>query len=222
MEMQRGGARAWWVSALMVVGVCARAGAYGAPLTMSYSVTPDAGGLYRYQFRVTLDNHDGTWVPGQGWGWVIFADKYYAVSPLHDFQGNVSDLPIGPWNEYTSSEGEHNGPTLGFLLNMWVPTFVGESVSWSGWSGTSMAPGTMKWSALFASGGGSPFNFEVAAEGGGGCPSDFDRDGFVTGDDFDGYVTAFEAGNGSADFDRDGFVTGDDFDRYVVAFEGGC
>ena len=26
------------------------------------------------------------------------------------------------------------------------------------------------------------------------CPSDFDGDGFVTGDDFDAYVAAFEAG----------------------------
>jgi len=27
-----------------------------------------------------------------------------------------------------------------------------------------------------------------------GCPSDFDRDSFVTGDDFDADVLAFEAG----------------------------
>jgi len=55
-----------------------------------------------------------------------------------------------------------------------------------------------------------------------GCPSDFDKDGFVTGDDFDAYVAAFELGDLSADFDHDGFVTGDDFDAYVVAFESGC
>ncbi len=54
------------------------------------------------------------------------------------------------------------------------------------------------------------------------CPSDFNHDGFVTGDDFDAYVTAFEAGNISADFDGDTFVTGDDFDAYVTAFESGC
>ncbi len=52
-----------------------------------------------------------------------------------------------------------------------------------------------------------------------GCSSDFDRDGFVTGDDFDAYVTAFELGNIASDFDGDGFVTGDAF---VAAFEGGC
>ncbi len=54
------------------------------------------------------------------------------------------------------------------------------------------------------------------------CPSDFDRDGFVTGDDFDAYVLAFTLGSASADFDHDGFVTGDDFDAYVLAFEAGC
>ncbi len=54
------------------------------------------------------------------------------------------------------------------------------------------------------------------------CPSDFDHDGFVTGDDFDKYVVAFEQGDDTADFDFDGFVTGDDFDSYVLAFEAGC
>jgi len=55
-----------------------------------------------------------------------------------------------------------------------------------------------------------------------GCPSDFDQDGFVTGDDFDAYVAAFELGSPSSDFDKDGFVTGVDFDAYVAAFESGC
>ncbi len=54
------------------------------------------------------------------------------------------------------------------------------------------------------------------------CDADFDGDGFVTGDDFDQYVAAFESGDLSADFDADGFVTGDDFDLYVAAFETGC
>lgn len=54
------------------------------------------------------------------------------------------------------------------------------------------------------------------------CPADFDGDGFLTGDDFDVYVAAFEAGSIDADFDGDGFVTGDDFDAFVIAFEAGC
>jgi hypothetical protein len=54
------------------------------------------------------------------------------------------------------------------------------------------------------------------------CPADFDGDGFITGVDYDLYVSAFEAGDMAADFDGDGFLTGVDFDLYVVAFEAGC
>ena len=54
------------------------------------------------------------------------------------------------------------------------------------------------------------------------CGTDFDRDGFTTGDDFDAFVAAFEFGGLGSDFDGDGFVTGDDFDAYVVSFELGC
>lgn len=54
------------------------------------------------------------------------------------------------------------------------------------------------------------------------CAADFDNDGFITGEDFDQYVAAFEAGDIAADFDGDEFVTGDDFDGFVAAFEPGC
>ncbi len=54
------------------------------------------------------------------------------------------------------------------------------------------------------------------------CPSDFNGDGFVNGDDFDAYVAAFAAGDIKADFNKDGFVNGDDFDVFSVAFAGGC
>lgn len=54
------------------------------------------------------------------------------------------------------------------------------------------------------------------------CPSDFNQDGFVNGDDFDGYVDAFTEGALSADFNGDGFVNGDDFDAFIDAFTSGC
>ncbi len=54
------------------------------------------------------------------------------------------------------------------------------------------------------------------------CAADRDRDGFVTGDDFDLYVRLFEYGVDLADFNNDGFVTGDDFDEFVASFELGC
>ncbi len=55
-----------------------------------------------------------------------------------------------------------------------------------------------------------------------GCAADYDGDGFVTGDDFTLYVTAFENGDPEADYDNDGFITGDDFTLYVTLFETGC
>jgi len=55
-----------------------------------------------------------------------------------------------------------------------------------------------------------------------GCPSDYNGDGFVSGDDFDAFVLAFEAGEPGADFNGDNFVSGDDFDGFVLAFEAGC
>lgn len=54
------------------------------------------------------------------------------------------------------------------------------------------------------------------------CPSDFNGDGFVSGEDFDQFIGLFVAGDQAADFDRNTFVTGDDFDGFVIAFERGC
>jgi hypothetical protein len=54
------------------------------------------------------------------------------------------------------------------------------------------------------------------------CPSDFNADGFLTFEDFDAFVNAFEIGEFSADFNLDDFLTFEDFDDYVTAFEAGC
>jgi len=54
------------------------------------------------------------------------------------------------------------------------------------------------------------------------CPSDFNQDGFVNGDDFDAYALAFELGYPTADFNGDEFVNADDYDAFVDAFFAGC
>ncbi len=54
------------------------------------------------------------------------------------------------------------------------------------------------------------------------CPADFDANGFVNGEDFDAFVSAFDAGLPSADIDVNSFVTGDDFDLFVDRFAAGC
>ncbi|MCC6383336.1 MAG: hypothetical protein IT304_12590 [Dehalococcoidia bacterium] len=54
------------------------------------------------------------------------------------------------------------------------------------------------------------------------CFADVIADGFVTGEDFDLFVEAFELGDPGADINGDSFVTGEDFDQFVAAFEAGC
>ncbi len=54
------------------------------------------------------------------------------------------------------------------------------------------------------------------------CPADFDGTGFVDLEDFNAFITAFEAGKNAADFDSSGFVDLEDYTAFVAAFEVGC
>jgi hypothetical protein len=54
------------------------------------------------------------------------------------------------------------------------------------------------------------------------CTADFNDDGFLTFEDFDTFIGAFESGDASSDFNADGFITFEDFDAFVGAFEAGC
>ncbi len=138
-------------------------GAGATPIVLEYAVTDIGGGLYDYEFTVTLDNSDGNWVPGQMWDWLIFGDQQQGASPLADFVGDLSDLPIGPWTSYAFSSGFHNGPTLlAFPDPGWIPGSVGESLSWSGTSTANLGQGELLWSTLITGGGAMPVTFMVA------------------------------------------------------------
>jgi predicted outer membrane repeat protein len=54
------------------------------------------------------------------------------------------------------------------------------------------------------------------------CLADFNHDGFVNGDDYDAFASAFEAANIAADLNNDHFVNGDDYDMFASHFESGC
>ena len=54
------------------------------------------------------------------------------------------------------------------------------------------------------------------------CTADFNCDGFLTFEDFDSFVNAFDSGANIADFNSDGFLTFEDFDGFVGAIELGC
>ncbi|MCC6968877.1 MAG: hypothetical protein IT434_01525 [Phycisphaerales bacterium] len=55
-----------------------------------------------------------------------------------------------------------------------------------------------------------------------GCLADFNRDGFVNGDDYDLFAEAFDSADPSGDMNMDGFVNGDDYDVFAEAFDAGC
>ncbi|MDX2118511.1 MAG: M1 family aminopeptidase [Planctomycetota bacterium] len=50
-------------------------------------------------------------------------------------------------------------------------------------------------------------------------PADFNRDGFVTFEDADAFVNAFESGEPGADLDADGMLTFEDFDTFTMLID---
>ncbi|MFO0835147.1 MAG: M1 family aminopeptidase [Phycisphaerales bacterium] len=67
-------------------------------------------------------------------------------------------------------------------------------------------------------GGNAVWAFYVTAT----CAADFNNDGFVNGDDYDAFASAFDAGTSAGDFNHDGFVNGDDYDLFAEHFDAGC
>lgn len=123
--------------------------AQASPIRLDYAVNDMGGGLFDYEFSLVLDNNDNSWAPGQGWRWLIFGDAPYpSSSPLTDFVGDLGDLPIGPWTGYGASSGGHNGPDLQSVLDYWVPTSIGETLSWSGTSTANLAQGDLLFSTI--------------------------------------------------------------------------
>ncbi len=54
------------------------------------------------------------------------------------------------------------------------------------------------------------------------CAADFNNDGFVNGDDYDAFASAFDNAAPSADVNNDGFINGDDYDAFASHFDVGC
>lgn len=151
---------------------------WAAPLTMSYDQTALGGGLFRYDFTLTLDNHDGSWVAGQQWDWIIFGEQAGVSQPsLFDTNGaapgGLSWNPLAfsaPIGGMTTSSGGHNGPTLAMIDasvggQLWSPTAVGEAFGWSGTSLVDVGDQPMYWSALVTGGGAQSVQFERVGAG---------------------------------------------------------
>ena len=54
------------------------------------------------------------------------------------------------------------------------------------------------------------------------CPADINQDGYVNGNDYDLFASAFESADPDADFNQDGYVNGNDYDAFASHFEAGC
>ena len=133
-----------------------------AALALDYFVTDTGLGYYQYDFVLTLTNDDGTWSPGQGFGWFIFGDAQSSQSPFIDFAMDPSQFPVGPWTYLTSSGGYHNGPTFGYVLDYWVPQNIGDTLQWSGFSAVFLDQDQMLWSSIVTSGGAPIIEFKIA------------------------------------------------------------
>jgi len=147
------------VAIILAAGLSAVAGA--TPLRMDYRITDLGGSSYRYDFTLTLDNHDGTWAAGQQWDWIIFGDNDWADTHSGfdpDGMGSASSdwSTLGfssPISAVLVSSGGHNGPTLAIggntvTLPGWQPLALGDALTWSGRSNVFLPDGELFWSAL--------------------------------------------------------------------------
>ncbi len=150
--------------ALGVGILLASATAEAATLNLDYTVTPDGGGLFAYEFTLSIDESASPFVPGEGWSWIIFGDiagnPDPVPSPLTDWVGG--SIVGGPWTSFNTSGGGHNGPTLDFVLDLWLPADASETVFWSGTSTAFLGHGELLFSSLITDGGATEANFKVA------------------------------------------------------------
>ena len=206
----------------------------GSPLRLEYSCEDLMNGLYYYEFELIVDNNDGTYVPGQGWGWVIFGDQQQMDSNLTNFMGDQASLPAGPFTQFQGSGGFHNGPTLGpvviddgnggFINNIWTPEGVGDSISWAGWSDAQLGDGELLFSTLMLDGGAVAANFQQGVKVGGGddCPADCNGDGELSVLDFVCFQGEWQNQTAAGDCNGDGQYSILDFVCYQGQFQQGC
>lgn len=140
------------LSVLFLLTVLAGQSSAGV-LSLDYSTLESSPGVYQYDFELKLTNQDGTFSPGDDFNWIIFGDVSSGnVSPIADFSLLSTTLPA-PFMFVTSSGG-HNGPTFlasGQNQPGWIPTGIGDSVTWSGTSSNLVASG-LQFSTLTGSG----------------------------------------------------------------------
>jgi hypothetical protein len=200
------------------------------PLTLFYSIDDLGGGVFNYEFQLKLTNLDNSWQPGQGWRWFIWGDCQSCPTPLTNFIGDQGHLPVGPWTQYSSSGGFHNGPTFASVLDYWIPTKEGETLTWSGTSTAFLAkPGELIFSTIAGTlNGAVPADFSPAClrGGGGGCdPCDVNCDGAVDAFDIEPFIDILVnqtpgCSSCAADANEDGVVDAFDIEPFISCLVG--
>jgi len=210
------------------------------PLEADVWIAPDGRAMKGDRF-LAVDVVDDFGEPGPFLGWpgsfeMLLTSDYYAATGLldgGDFQFEIVSVAVVAGNESVLAYGRFDEDTGDFILDALSTgaTRLERSLG-VGVGGHDHAQGS-----LFSSAQGAYDVTFVAWDANGvyldsdpvivrfavhPCPSDFDRNGFVNGEDFDQFIFYFEAGHIAADFDQNDFVNGDDFDAFAAAFEGGC
>ena len=129
-----------------------------SPLRLEYTVSPIAGDLYDYEFKLSVDNNDGTYSSGQTWGWISFGETLSDTdtSPFSDFTPDTSDYPIGQYTSITTGTNSiltNSAPYLSPLQPTWLPTGIGDSFSWSGTSASYLGTGRLLFTTYSTGGG---------------------------------------------------------------------
>lgn len=113
---------------------------FATPLTLEYNVS-GVGLPYTYEFKLVLDNHDGSWTAGQGWNSLAFGLQYAPAEFANTWQTNSSSYPVGPWDTTIWGGTSTSGGTLysralassGSTASLhWIPSFAGDYVEWFG------------------------------------------------------------------------------------------
>lgn len=144
---------------------------YATPLRLDYTVEDIGGGLLDYDFRLVVDNNDGSYVSGQVWNWIIFGDiPNNTPSPLTNWVGDLSNS--SPFvTGFTDTVGGHNGLTIlgtgdeftNRVLALWEPNGVGDFLQWSGTSTANLLQGDLLFSTLQVKSSELPPDFGVRA-----------------------------------------------------------
>lgn len=144
-----------------------------------------------------------------------------AISMPSMWFGSTSDLPVPLRNYGWATDPRFGGggpevlteiPAGGVYVTAWPTTATASTAAMSGdFRGTALSARTTSFNTLLR----LALRYNP-------CRADFNYDGFLTFEDFDAFVTVFEAGGTDADFNTDGFLSFEDFDTFVGVFEAGC